>query len=376
MNCAKIGSANFSNTQLTDTYLGWVDLRDVNLTGAKFTRACLFRADLTNIDLSNTDLDGTDLSESKLIGANLSNTWLSNTNMRAVNLTGANLNGAKLIRANLREANLTRADFASASLSNAFLSNTNLTNANLCDTDLVGTDFIGACLEGTNLAGAHMKSTIFGNIDLRNVKGLETVNHRGASVIGTDTLSRSGGDIPEVFLRKAGVSDALINFTVYPTDKQNKHYTYVIGYSNQDQEFAEHLYHSLQQIGVRCWYAPEGMTTGPFRSRVGQSFHIYDKLILVLSQHSIHIQWAKSVVDETLVEEVNKNSRILFPIRLDNSIMDEATKWSHLNYLPLITQSRDIADFTEWKLPNSFQEAVNQLVLDLQSSTPLPLKGV
>ena len=106
-----------------------------------------------------------------------------------------------------------------------------------------------------------MKLTFFGNIDLRNAKGLEAVNHHGPSTIGTDTLSRSGGNIPEMFLRKAGVSDDLITYTVSLANKQLKYYTCVISYSKQDQDFAEHLYNGLQQKGVRCWYAPEGMTT-------------------------------------------------------------------------------------------------------------------
>lgn len=343
---------DFSEADLENLYLVGVNLRR---TYCEYLYGEYeIEADLTKTNFVGANLTGADLTGANLTGADLTNVELKESVLSGANLTGANLNCAKV---------------DSANFSNAFLSNTNLTNANLSDTDLVETNFIGACLDGTNLAGAHMKLTIFGNIDLRNTKGLETVNHHGPSIIGTDTLLRSGGKIPEMLLRKAGVSDALINFTVYPADKQNTYYTCVISYSNHDQEFAEHLYNSLQQIGVRCWYAPEGMTTGPFRSRVGQSFHIYDKL--VLSQHSIHIQWAKSVVDETLVEEVNKNTQILFPIQLDNSIMEEATRWSTLNYLPLITQNRNIADFTEWKLPNPYQEAVNQLVLDLQSITPL-----
>jgi len=368
---AKISSANFSNANLSETFFCRVDLRGVNLTGAKLTRVSLNSSNLTNIDLSGTDLDYADLSEAKLSDANLSNTWISNTNMRAINLTRANLTGAKLIRASLREANLTGANLTSASLGNAFLSNTNLTDANLSDAELVETNFSGACLNGANLAGAHMKLTIFANIDLRNVKGLETVNHHGPSTIGTDTLSRSGGDIPEMFLRKAGVRDNLITYTVSLANKPIKYYNCVISYANQDQDFAERLYNGLQQKGVRCWYAPEGMTTGPARTRVGESFHIYDKLLWIVSQHSIHTRWAKLAVEETLFEEGNKKIQILFPIRLDNTILEEEPRWISVRHLPLLTPNRDIADFTGWKLQNSFQEAVNRFVPTLQSSTPL-----
>lgn len=45
--------------------------------------------------------------------------------------------------------------------------------------------------------------TSFVDIDLRLVKGLESVNHYGPSHIGIDTIYRSDGGIPELFLRAA-----------------------------------------------------------------------------------------------------------------------------------------------------------------------------
>ena len=70
-------------------------------------------------------------------------------------------------------------------------------------------------LSGTDLSGAHLSGarvgwTIFGDVDLRTVKGLETVEHGALSTIGIDTIIRSQGKIPEVFLRKAGVPDSII----------------------------------------------------------------------------------------------------------------------------------------------------------------------
>ena len=42
--------------------------------------------------------------------------------------------------------------------------------------------------------------------------GLETVHHGWPSTIGIDTLYRSHGNIPEVFLRGAGVSEDMITY--------------------------------------------------------------------------------------------------------------------------------------------------------------------
>lgn len=216
-----------------------------------------------------------------------------------------------------------------------------------------------------------MELTIFGNVDLTNVKGLESVKHHGPSTIGTDTFSRSGGNIPQIFLWGAGVSDDLITYTVSLAKKPNRYYYCVISYSNQDQEFAEHLFNALQQKGVRCWYAPEGMITiSPLsKRRVGESLHIYDKLLLILSQHSIYTQWASLAIEETLRKEKNNNDQILFPIRLDSTILDEEMRRSYALRVARIPSGRDIADFTDWKVQNRFQEAINRLVPNLQSNT-------
>ena len=46
-----------------------------------------------------------------------------------------------------------------------------------------------------------------------SVRGLETVHHDGPSTIGIDTLYCSNGQIPEVFLRGAGVPDDMITYS-------------------------------------------------------------------------------------------------------------------------------------------------------------------
>lgn len=44
-------------------------------------------------------------------------------------------------------------------------------------------------------------------VDLRQVKGLGSLGHRGPSNISTNTLERSHGQIPARFLRGCGLSD-------------------------------------------------------------------------------------------------------------------------------------------------------------------------
>jgi hypothetical protein len=107
----------------------------------------------------------------------------------------------------LSEIDLSGMDLRGTSLRGMDLHETNLSKA-----DLGGADLSGANLSGANLNGAIMMWTIFGDVDLSDIKGLETVQHLGPSTIGIDTLFRSKGQIPEVFLRGAGVPIELISY--------------------------------------------------------------------------------------------------------------------------------------------------------------------
>src|SRR5258708_6447626 len=111
------------------------------------------------------------------------NAWRSASPKIQIDLKGATLSGAYLSFADLSGANLSNADLRRVDLSGANLSN--------------------ADLNKTQLTYATTSQTTFGNVDLRTVKGLETVEHQGPSTIGIDTIYRSHGNIPESFLRGA-----------------------------------------------------------------------------------------------------------------------------------------------------------------------------
>ena len=124
------------------------------------------------------------------------------------------------------------ADLSYACLSSATLIRTNLTDATLSFTTLIGATLSSAVMGGTHLA----------NLDLRTVKGLETVQHTGPSTIGTDTLERSQADIPEAFLRGAGLSDTFIEYVRSLVTRPIEYYTCFLSYSSRDQDMAERLY--------------------------------------------------------------------------------------------------------------------------------------
>ena len=118
-------------------------------------------------DLSDADLSFANLYRADLGRANLSGAGLINATLINANLSGANLSGA----------NLSRADLSDATLSDADLSGANLSGADLSGADLSGANLSGADLSYANLSRARVGWTHFDAIDLRTVRGLETVEH-------------------------------------------------------------------------------------------------------------------------------------------------------------------------------------------------------
>ena len=319
------------------------------------------------LDLSGADLSGADLSGANLNGANLSGAFFNNADLSSTNLPRADLSNADLNKANLRRANLWGVDLSGAKLSEANLSGAKLNGADLSEANLRGADLNRVNLSEADLSYAHIGETIFSNIDLRSIKGLNTVEHSGPSTIGTNTLVSSEGDIPEIFLRGAGLPDNFIDYVHSLVSHPIKYYTCFISYSSQDNTFSHRLYADLQQHNVRCWFAPEDMKTGDkLRQRIDQSIRLYDKLLLVLSQHSIQSTWVEFEVEAALAQERSSNRLVLFPVRLDDAILTCETSWAaHL------LRTRHITNFSAWKKHDAYQKVFIRLLRDLQASTPL-----
>ena len=136
-------------------------------------------------DLSRYDFSGSSLGEANLSAADLSE----------ANLAKANLNASDLSEANLAKANLNAADLSEANLTKANLSYSNQSNANL-----TGANFSGAELKNTDFKKSMMGFCIFGDVDLSNARGLDSVSHVAPSTIGIDSLYKSQGNIPNIFL--------------------------------------------------------------------------------------------------------------------------------------------------------------------------------
>ena len=136
-----------------------------------------------------------------------------------------------------------------------------------------------------------------------------------------------------------------------------------ISYSSKDEKLARRLHDDLQKQGVRCWFAPKNMKIGDkIRSRIDQEILLQDKLLLLLSENSIASTWVEAEVEAAFEKEQRQNQGVLFPIRLDGSVMQTDQAWA-----ANLRRTRNIGDFTRWEDDQAYQQAFNQLLQDLKA---------
>ncbi len=87
--------------------------------------------------------------------------------------------------------------------------------------------------------------------------------------------------------------------------------------STKDQAFANRVYADLQNKEVRCWFAPHDFQGGrKHHEQIDEAIRLHDKLLLILSPHSMESEWVKTEIAKARKLEVRDQRRVLFPIRL------------------------------------------------------------
>ncbi len=308
-------------------------------------------------------------------GAEQWNTWRKRhpnvqPDLTEAKLRGVDLSGANLLEANLHGAILREADLGGAELREADLDSADLSGANLNGALLFHTNFNGANLSSAGFTAANVGATIFANVDLSAATGLETINHIRPSTIGIDTIYKSRGNIPEVFLLGCGVPDEFIAYIGSMVGRPIEFHSCFISYSTKDQEFAERLHADLQAKGVRCWFAPHDVQGGrKLHEQIDDAIRLHDRLLLILSADSMSSEWVKTEARKAHQREVKERKRVLFPIRLVE--FENLRDWVYLDVdgKNLAEEIREyfIPDFSNWKDHDSYQTAFQRLVKDLKA---------
>jgi hypothetical protein len=179
---------------------------------------------------------------------------------------------------------------------------------------------------------------------------------------GTGNAAPAALRLPLPFLRGVGLPDNLIDYLPSLANRPVQFYSCFISYSSKDQAFAERLHADLQAKGVRCWFAPHDLPIGAkILDALDEAIRLRDKVLLILSEGAIANDWVEGEVTRALDEERERKRPLLFPIRLDDAVLETKEAWARL-----LRGQRNIGDFTRWKEHNAYSKALERLLRDLK----------
>ena len=337
---------------LAEADLSGLNLAEANLSDVNLDRACLSHTNLQRADLSQTDMTYVDLVRADLHDADLHGAIIMFASLERTDLSHANLSGASLVETDLSWANLHQAHLLSA----------DLTGGVLCETLFLETHMENALLEQTT-----MYQTVFAGVDLSKTGGLRSVFHLGPSHLSVSTLMRSHGSLPELFLRGTGMPDTLIQSLRSLNPRSIEYQTCYIIYSHGDQAFVTQLHTDLQGLGLRCWLSSHAIdkrgqwTKNSLRDYVEASLRPDDKVIVILSVHSIDSPWIEPVIRAALEREALAKQQVLFLCQSGPITTTSEHNW-------LLNLQAPIIDFSSGETSEAYTDKVFQLLTKLQES--------
>ncbi len=300
---------------------------------------------------------------------------MTRADLRSARLVKADLYQARLFKATLseadcsgaylRRADLTQSCFAEADLTKADLMETNLVNSNMTGSTLIGTEFSGANLTGVDLRKAIVGWTKFGSIDLTQVVGLDQLQHVGPSMLGFDTALLSHKKLSKQFLQGCGISEGVIqawdNMYGHPVER----ITCFLRYAPDDASFAQHLYETGQEKGLRCWLDEMPKQASERKARRSPTTYESNELVFYCcSKASLTSWWANDEIERLLErekktrQETNRDVRFFYPINLDGFMF--SGDWKHKKEKQIAKIS---VDFVGWRRnKEKFDQELTKLI--------------
>jgi hypothetical protein len=190
--------------------------------------------------------------------------------------------------------------------------------------------------------------------------------------------ARSRGRIPEAFLHGCGVPDRLITYlpSIFGEMDPIQFHSCFISYSHQDEDFAERLHSRMRDEGLRVWFAPEDIRGGQMiHDQLDRAIQVHDRLLLVLSEHSISSKWVEIEIVRALETGKREGRQKLFPIRLVDIKTIKAWRCPDPDTgedLAREVRKCHIPDFTKWKDHDAFEAGFARLLRDLQAEEQIP----
>ena len=122
---------------------------------------------------------------------------------------------------------------------------------------------------------------------------------------------------------------------------------------------------------MRVFYAAEDLKGGKkLHEQIFEAIEMYERLLLVLSEHSIQSEWVKTEIRKAHEMAKKGNRRKLFPILLIS--FEKLRDWSCFDAdtgKDLAVELREYAmpnNFSDWKNPDAFEAAFARLQKDLK----------
>lgn len=340
----------------------------------------LIDADLSGENLWDFDFSGVDFTGARLVETSFVGPWAYGTSLKGARLVRANLYGSHLATLNLERANLRDADLRSAScwetdFSHCILDGTKLIHADLTGAWLEGASLQGANLEGArlrncelvgaNFRGARMKDTILASETFADAIGVADVIHGGPSVFDA-RMSGVVDRLPLNFLTGVGLGDEVITGLSGIARPAAPSPSCFISYSAKDRAFVDRLHEELQAANIRCWRDSEDLKIGDdILDSITQAIRSAERVVIVLSNNSVASRWVNDEVNAALERERRGGRTVLFPVTLDDAVMESQRGWAG------ILRTRHIADFRGWDTPSAYQRSLDRVIRDLKTQPSL-----
>jgi hypothetical protein len=130
----------------------------------------------------------------------------------------------------------------------------------------------------------------------------------------------------------------------------------------------------MQQEKLRVWFDEADMQSGKkLHEQIDEAIRVYDRLLLVLSPHSMDSEWVRTELRKALKLERREGRRKLFPLGLVPfaAVRDwECFDADHGKDLAVEVREDFIPDFTGWKDHDAFEAAFGRLLRDLKAEGP------
>lgn len=160
---------------------------------------------------------------------------------------------------------------------------------------------------------------------VRQLVGVRHVlNARNAAIVTSSRFTKEAHRVAELAGVQLVDQERLMSWlSTYPskstgiTKPTNRFQTVFISHSHKDHDFVARLNIALRERDIRTWFSHEEIRPGSKLSEsIFSAIDSFDRLIVVLSEHSMSSQWVNSELHRAYQRQRKEKQNILFPISI------------------------------------------------------------